>query len=317
MDSNLKNFICRYTEATTITSQEIIQSLWSGYGKMLRIGLKNSDIKSVVVKEINLSPKENHPRGWNTDIGHQRKLKSYEIEKCWYENYSHLSGSRLPKCLGVESSSVHIYILLEDLDLAGYPLRKQSLNWNEFSACLKWLAEFHASFLGKQPNNLWEKGTYWHLDTRPQELEALKDQELKSAAKHIEARLNNCTYKTIVHGDAKLANFCFSKTGEVAGVDFQYVGGGCGMKDIAYFAGSCLSETKCEELEDKILETYFDHFHRALGKVHEELEQEWKKLYRVAWADFHRFLKGWSPDHWKINSYSEKITKEVLKSLQI
>ena len=35
-------------------------------------------------------------------------------------------------------------------------------------------------------------------------------------------------------------------------------------------------------------------------------------MYYVAWADFHRFLKGWSPGHWKINSYSEQVVKKVI-----
>jgi thiamine kinase-like enzyme len=65
---------------------------------------------------------------------------------------------------------------------------------------------------------------------------------LKEAAPVIDEKLNTCAYKTFVHGDAKLANFCFAPDGQVAGVDFQYVGGGCGMKDVAYFIGSCLNE---------------------------------------------------------------------------
>jgi hypothetical protein len=55
--------------------------------------------------------------------------------------------------------------------------------------------------------------------------------------------------------------------------------------------------------------------HAALEQPNAALEKEWRSLYRVAWADFHRFLKGWSPSHWKINSYSERITAEVIKSL--
>lgn len=316
MSPNLKSFILEHTKASDIINTELIQSLWSGYGEMLRVGLQGSKVKSVVLKDIKLTEKGSHPRCLNSDIDHQRKLKSYKIEMHWYKNYTTFCQSRLPKCLGMEASSDHIYILLEDLNEAGYPLRKQKLSWQEFSACLRWLAEFHVSFLGKETLGLWPIGTYWHLDTRPNELEALKDLELKLIAKKIDEKLNSCHYKTFVHGDAKVANFCFSNTGKVAGVDFQYVGGGCGMKDVAYFTGSCLSEVECERLEDKILSSYFQYFHQAYGKYHKEIEQEWRDLYPYAWADFHRFLKGWSPEHWKINTYSERVTRKVIKSLQ-
>ena len=158
-------------------------------------------------------------------------------------------------------------------------------------------------------------GTYWHLETRPQELAVLDDQRLRAAAPIIDEKLNTCKYKTFVHGDAKLANFCFSESGQVAGLDFQYVGGGCGMKDVAYFIGSCLNERECERLETKILDTYFEHLQSEMNERNVDLETEWRSLYRVAWADFHRFLKGWSPGHWKINSYSERITAEVIKNL--
>ena len=315
MTETLNTFILKHTNANEVTSVHRIQNLWSGYGQMLRVGLDKPELNSVVVKEIRLAEAKQHPRGWNTDIGHQRKLTSYRVEKHWYEQYSITARSRLPKCLATHQTKEHIFILLEDLDVAGFKLRKQHVDWKGFSACVQWLAEFHVSFLGVQPKGLWPVGTYWHLDTRPQELEALEDASLKSAAVAIDAKLNACRFKTLVHGDAKLANFCFSEEGAVAGVDFQYVGGGCGMKDLAYFTGSCLSEKDCEHLEDKILETYFHYFHQAYGKIHSELEQEWRSLYPVAWADFHRFLKGWSPGHWKINSYSERLTKAVIKNL--
>ena len=97
------------------------------------------------------------------------------------------------------------------------------------------------------------------METRPQELAVLADRSLRVAASGIDEKLNTCAYKTFVHGDAKLANFCFAEDGKVAGVDFQYVGGGCGMKDVAYFIGSCLNEKDCERLEAKILDTYFGY----------------------------------------------------------
>lgn len=315
MNNHFKSIILQKTGATSLQEKEVIQELWSGYGKIIRFSLRGCNTKSVVVKLVQLPKQKNHPRGWNSEIGHQRKLKSYEVETSWYKTYSKNSAARLPHCYAIEHKNDEVLIVLEDLDQVGYGLRKQKVNWQEIEACLEWLAKFHASYLGKTPKGLWEVGTYWHLATRPQELEALDDIELKKAAYAIDEKLNNCIYKTFVHGDAKLANFCFSKDGKVAGVDFQYVGGGCGMKDVAYFIGSCLYEEDCERLEAKILDTYFIHLQKALGEKNEVLENEWRSLYHVAWADFHRFLKGWSPGHWKISSYSERITKQVIKKL--
>lgn len=315
MNHFFQSVILEATGASRILTTTTIQSLWSGYGKIIRVHLADAAVESVVVKLVQLPEKRNHPRGWNTDIGHQRKLKSYQVETNWYAHYAQWSKARLPHCLALESQGEKVLMVLEDLNKAGFPLRKNSVSWKEVSACLGWLAQFHASYLGQAPERLWAKGTYWHLDTRPQELEALRDLPLKKAAHLIDRKLDACNYMTLVHGDAKLANFCFSKEDSVAAVDFQYVGGGCGMKDVAYFIGSCLPEKECEELEEKILHTYFLALARALGEKNEALEKEWREMYRFAWADFHRFLKGWSPEHWKINSYSERITKEVINKL--
>ena len=315
MNEYFKSIILQKTGASSLFVKEAIQELWSNYGNIMRIGLERSDVSSVVVKHVQLPAYANHPRGWNTDISHRRKVKSYQVETRWYENFSKSSSARLPECLVVAKKGDEVLMVMEDLDEAGYPLRKMSVSWEDITSCLEWLAKFHSSYLGKNPQGLWEVGTYWHLETRPQELAVLKDNELRRAAYYIDDKLNTCHYKTIVHGDAKLANFCFSKDGNVAGVDFQYVGGGCGMKDVAYFIGSCLNEGECERLEERILDTYFGFLQNALPERNEELESEWRAMYRVAWADFYRFLKGWSPGHWKIHSYSERIAAEVINSL--
>lgn len=315
MLENFRAKILNSTQASSFKEKEKIQELWSGYGKIIRIDLEGASAQSAIIKYVQWPKQQIHPRGWNSNLGHQRKLKSYQVEKTWYQKYSKQSRSRLPQCYAIEEQKDDLLIILEDLDLAGFPLRKTSLIWQEIEMVIEWLANFHASYLGQEPLGLWEVGTYWHLDTRPDELRALSDLNLKEAAKAIDAKLNNCQFKTIVHGDAKLANFCFSHTGAVAGVDFQYVGAGCGMKDLAYFVGSCLNETDCERWEARILDCYFDKLQKALPQKNDALESEWRSLYRVAWADFHRFLKGWSPGHWKLNTYSERITAEVIKNL--
>ena len=323
MNEEFLKIIKESTGASHAAEVEMIQSLWSGYGKILRYRLEDSDFKTVVVKHVNLPDSGRHPRGWNTDISHQRKLKSYQVETHWYENWSSICDNDciIPKCFAVESRDSETLMVLEDLDESGFPERATRISDTEVDACIFWLANFHSTYMQEEAQGLWETGTYWHLETRPDEFEALDDIRLKKAAKAIDKKLKESPYQTFVHGDAKLANFCFSSDGsKVAAVDFQYVGGGCGMKDLAYFIGSCMNENDCEKYEEFILDTYFGYLEKALKSKKPEidfadLEKNWRSLYRTAWTDFHRFLKGWSPGHWKINSYSEKVTKQVVEEL--
>ena len=151
----------------------------------------------------------------------------YEVESYFYEHYSSLcdDSCRIPHCLAMDKAGEEVLLVLEDLDAAGYPKRKDRLSWNEIVICLEWLANFHATFMNQQPIGLWESGTYWHLETRPEELNILSDHALKNAAEAIDHRLKASPFQTFVHGDAKLANFCFSPDGkQVSAVDFQYIG---------------------------------------------------------------------------------------------
>ena len=322
MASDFKTYLLKVTNSSACEEIEIIQSLWSGYGKISRYQLVNSSFNSVVVKNISLNQSSKHPRGWNTSNSHNRKVKSYEVETHWYENWSQFCTTlcRIPKFLGSFSEGQDQWIILEDLN-ADFPLRTHQVDFSEIRVCLKWLANFHMTFVTQKPTGLWEVGTYWNLETRPDEFEEIEHQELKSKAHLIDKLLNECQYQTIVHGDAKLANFCFSKDGKhVAAVDFQYVGGGCGMKDVAYFFSYCLSGSELEIFEKELLDFYFSELQKAFASSKSnidfnELEQEWRSLYPVACTDFTRFLLGWMPTHQKINKYNLKMVNSVLSSL--
>lgn len=322
MNDDFKKYLLSVTNSSDCEEVEVIQSLWSGYGKIARIKLTGSLYESVIIKHISLVQSNKHPKGWNTNFSHNRKIKSYKVETNWYNKWNMLcpSESKTPNCLGLFTKAEEQWIILEDLDNV-YPLRKQELRLSEVKVCLKWLANFHGRFLSELPIGLWEIGTYWHLQTRPEELEKVEDKELKAKASRIDEMLNNCKYQTIVHGDAKVANFCFSMDGQqVAAVDFQYVGGGCGIKDVAYLLGSCLSGEACEQYQDELLAFYFN----ALGNTFDSnkfnfsfkaVEEEWRDLYPIASADFTRFLLGWMPSHHKVNNYSLKILETVLIKL--
>jgi len=324
MNEDFTNTVCKRLNAKSIYPIEDIQSLWSGYGKIMRYGVDSGDHHSVIIKHVKLPDQAHHPRGWDTDISHQRKIRSYHIESAWYRNWAKQCNDscRVPACFALEEDEQEFVMVLEDLDASGFPKRKQSLSVEQMQVCLAWLANFHATFMGKVPDGLWPVGTYWHLETRPDELIVLDDPELKAAAHKIDRKLSDSKYQTLVHGDAKLANFCFSESGkQVAAVDFQYVGGGCGMKDVAYFIGSCLYEADCERLETTLLDSYFVSLVEALNTRGSQLDQDelvtqWRELYAFAWTDFHRFVKGWSPGHWKIHGYSERLSRKVIAQLK-
>lgn len=322
MYSEFERYLMSVSGAKDCEEQMVIQSLWSGYGKISRYRLEGAKLSSVVVKRITSDRVENHPRGWNTKRSHERKLKSYLVETNWYEKWASEcpKASRIPQLIGVFEKGVNRWIVLEDLE-PQFPIRKTAVETEDIYNCLLWMAQFHAKFLNRTPNKLWSVGTYWHLDTRPDEWRLIENEELKEKASKIDQELKGATFQTIVHGDAKLANFCFDDTEKaVAAVDFQYVGGGCGMKDVAYFLGSCLSENMLKEKEHELLEYYFIELRRAVSVYHpnikfENLEIEWRRLYRYAVADFVRFMMGWMPGHEKVNGYSLKLMKEVLREL--
>lgn len=311
------------TGADSIAGGQPVQTLWGGYGQIVRCELDGGAAPSVIVKHVRWPSQPDHPYGWNSDASHERKVRSYQVEAAWYEHYASRCSdeARVPRCLGVTARDEQMIIVLEDLDAAGYAGRRQRVGDHELDACLHWLAEFHASFMGVRPDALWPTGTYWHLATRRDEFDALPDGPLRRGAAAIDQMLTRSDFQTLVHGDAKLANFCFSSDGtRAAAVDFQYVGGGCGMKDLAYFVGSCLDDDEAEARETAVLDRYFTHLGRALiatGSAVDitDVEAEWRPLYPVAWTDFARFLQGWSPGHWKLHRYTEHLAAGVLDSL--
>ena len=105
MHQNLQNLLFKFTNCNRYEIIEEIQSLWSGYGTISRYKLYGGSFDRVVIKHVKFPDVINHPKGWNSDLSHQRKLKSYEVEKNWYKNFVGEPNSlyRMPKCYGVEN----------------------------------------------------------------------------------------------------------------------------------------------------------------------------------------------------------------------
>lgn len=307
--------------ASDVQLGETLQALWSGYGCIVRVHFSEPD-STAILKLVKPPALAKHPRGWNTTASHERKVRSYQIEAHWYQTFASRCDQRckVPLLLACGSDESVSWMLLEDLSV-DYPDTAHQLSLGETGVCLDWLACFHAKFVGTVPTGLWSTGTYWHLDTRADELKAMPEGKLKEAAVSLDHRLNACQYKTLVHGDAKIANFLFNKQRTVAAaVDFQYVGGGVGSKDLAYFLGSCLDEHTLLQHEDALLERYFSTLNHCLQQQHSatfaaSVVASWRELYAIAWTDFYRFLQGWMPEHKKINRYTRQLADQAFTQL--
>lgn len=174
------------------TSTDQIASLWSNYGYIHRIHL-SAPPHTLILKSIH-PPALAHP-----DESHLRKLLSYDVERWFYRRLA----ARLPAAVKVarayplQSDAEHS-LLLEDLSTEfPYPARG-SLGTDATVCVLHWLAGFHGAFFrthregGGEPlktvapplkwkeadgtEGVWERGTYWYLDTRREEL-AQTDEE--------------------------------------------------------------------------------------------------------------------------------------------
>jgi hypothetical protein len=313
-------WIARAMGANAATKGERVQSLWSGYGEIFRVSLTGCRAKSAIVKWAKPPART---RGARPDASHTRKCRSYDVEAAWYRTFAAQCDDtcRVATLIDARISSDQWLFLLEDLDAAGFHERHHDPALAELDACLAWLAAFHARFLGVAPNGLWKTGTYWHLETRPDELAAIDDAELREAAPILDRKLRSCTFQTIVHGDAKPANFCFAPSrGAVAAVDFQYVGGGCGMKDVAYLLNGAFGGS--DAIEQRLLDAYFGHLHAAVRRRDDRasldvdaLEHEWRSVYAIACADYYRFIAGWAKEHWRRDSAAQRVTRRVLRAL--
>jgi aminoglycoside phosphotransferase len=356
---DLAGALADYFKDQEYSKLQTVQSLWSGYGEIARYGAvgtssvsglaslqkSNAGHKTCIAKVVDLGQKTQHPKGWNTDVSHQRKLSSYLNEKAFYQHFAAFTNERckVPQLIAASSSQEITWLLMQDLDGAGFSLR--SINPSnvliELGIC--WLANFHACFMQdthchaeSQPweNNkqawlahkkkVFKIGTYWHLGTRLQEWQSMPETDLKRTAKQIDERLNQARFQTLLHGDAKIANFCIhSSKDKIAAVDFQYVGFGCPVKDLVYFLGSCAGEVDLQTNTRRWLDLYLSELIQALKlKMGDkstvllgELAAESRALYSLAWADFERFLMGWSPQHKKLNAYSAQQARIALSQL--
>ena len=311
-EENLVERVSTATGARRFVLGPRLQALWGGYGDLWRGELETErGVESVIVKDV-------RPPADDGSLSHRRKLRSYQVEQTFYARFAERLGdrSRTARPVALSSSGGLFLTVLEDLEQAGFSSTGRTTR-AALSEALRWLAAFHASFLGVAPDGLWKVGTYWHLGTRADELSRLRPGALKTGAGAIDQRLSSARFRTFVHGDAKPENICVARDDGVAFVDFQYVGGGVGVKDVAYLLNCVVAAKQCADVVPRYLDEYFAALRTELEpKLAPEevaaVEREWRELFPFAWVDFYRFLQGWAPGRYDPDPFSERLVGQVL-----
>lgn len=198
------------------------------------------------------------------------------------------------------------------------------LDERQAKAALSWLAAFHAACWGADAEQLglWPEACYWHLATRQDELAEMgRDwRQLQAAAPELDRRLRDSPWRTLCHGDFKTENLLFSSGGnsgsslQCAAYDYQYVGGGCGTKDVVYLLCSGVQARLLQAPADE--EALLRHYHSELlgglaataaapqgsgvgcpAAAARAVEQYsfdvLRQEYRLAMCDYVRFMAGW------------------------
>ncbi|TMO69697.1 phosphotransferase [Pseudoalteromonas aurantia] len=311
------------TKFDSVTFNDESCALWSGCGEVIKADIDN---QHAVIKFSSVPDTLEHPNIRQSLFAKARKAKSYCVERHFYQLYA----PRLPYCTATpellwadECGSENI-LVFKDFTTQGFHA-VEGVDLEAVGNIVAWLARFHATFLWcdiepePEHTKLWEQGGYWHLATRPDEYEKMPKGDIKRYAVDLDNRLVSQKYRTLIHGDAKQANFAI-KQNAVMGYDFQYVGKGVGLQDIMLLFTSVFSSEQQHVYEEPLLALYFSELHAALKTrydidIKREIESQWRGAWPIIWSDFYRFLLGWKPNHLKINNYMKRQVNVVMSEL--
>ncbi|KAI7336662.1 hypothetical protein KC315_g2662 [Hortaea werneckii] len=343
----------------------ILQRLWAGYGHICHIeaapvndGKETHDktassfiLKLVSPPASSSSSSSSQTSALSEDEGHLRKLISYQVEQYFY---THLAAS-LPADVAVAAcmGSIHqhpadehgeqnaqptIALLLEDLR-GKFPLRLAPLE--------------EARKAGPQrAEGVWLNGGYTYLATRRKEYADLledADSEWSSAlcqpiptvdaslAELVAQVLSPKTspdvtpsqisaYETLIHGDVKSENlFANTEGSAVAFFDFQYVGMGVGVCDLAklFTCSVPMHMLTTEALNGDVALAMTDgergllqRYQRTISSISRQ-EYPWRELemhWSTALVDWLRFQASWG--FWGNTSWLEARVRHILGDQQ-
>ncbi|MFT6719209.1 MAG: Ser/Thr protein kinase RdoA (MazF antagonist) [Sphingobacteriales bacterium] len=284
-----------------LLNKVLIQGIWGGFGRVYSALLKG---KAVVVKHYSW----NNPDHLADPIqkeGLLRKIASYHNELAFYSSCyrERINAAHL---LGVNRKETSLILIFED-GKGLIPNPSHHLNEDRISKVLSFLADLHANTLQKP----WPLvGNYWHYNTRKAEWNRIRNTWLKKYASRINDTLENAQFTCLIHGDSKASNYLMSDdANKIVPLDFQYFGTGIGVMDLVCFCSGIIPENDSAQFQSWVNQ-YFQYLKLAMMKANspfsfQAVKQEWSGLIPLVWADYARFLEGWTGSSFKLGKWSD------------
>ncbi|KAJ3530385.1 hypothetical protein NM688_g7717 [Phlebia brevispora] len=287
-------------------------------------------------------------------------MLSYDVERWFYHHLADRLPShvKLARAYPLPEDQEH-NLLLEDLSV-DFPFPASGSLGKDATLCvLDWLAGFHGTYFGihnrdkkllslipppsswsegATTSGIWQRGTYYYLDTRKEELDKVDEEEYAWLLPWVE-KVNDAIdreikrFGTIIHGDVKGANIVFSRNPfpprrkgkaskdvadssqplQCALYDLQYVGLGLPTLDLVYFFGTSVeSSLLSPSTEKELLQAYHASLSRYLStpdRAAYTFDVFWHH-WELAIVDWYRFMAGWG--FWGNDSWVERRAREVV-----
>ena len=232
-------------------------------------------------------------------------VRNYELEISWYRDLAAITPVNCPECFHAEidTNGIDFVLLLDDRAPAGQGDQLLGANDAQMRPAIAEMALLHAAHWNSDILHRYE---WLNYSTANKELVRqllpglypgfcqrykgrLSSEILdmgQGLVDNIGAYLDTQTaVRTVVHGDFRLDNLLFSPNGKVTVVDWQTVGTGSPMADLAYFIGTSIADPAAREASERGL---FEHYlaQLALAGVSASAEDNWHDYRLYAFSGF-------------------------------
>lgn len=233
-------------------------------------------------------------------------LKCYTLELGWYRELTHSIDVACPQCLHLESATddLDFVLLLEDLAPARQGDQLAGASIGQIEAALRQAARLHAPFWGdaRISEFAWLQPSDSSSNMVRMLLAPLYAQFRERYASRLEpdilqmgdafvARLDGYMNRppaanTVQHRDFRIDNLLFSPAGDHAHVvDWQTLGIGPGVLDVAYLIGTSIADAGVRAKEERRLLAFYTDELAALG-VETNPEELWTQYRLYAFSGF-------------------------------